>query len=168
MIVRAVLPLAIKLLRRHRVGNAADGVPAHLTMLFPFVAPERLDSDVRRSLAAVAARIDPFDYRLIGAQTWPETVYLAVDPVAPFLGLHRKLQAAFPGFPIYGPDPGFDFAPHVTIAEGTGFDARAILRDRSLRHLPLRRRAASIEVIARPEVGRWRTIWRLPLGRMPA
>jgi 2'-5' RNA ligase len=168
VIVRAALPTSLERVRRRSVWNAPDRVPAHLTMLYPFVAPDRLHSDVRIALAAVAARVAPFEYRLVGAAVWPQTVYVAVDPVEAFLALHRELQAAFPAFPIYGPDPGFDFVPHVTIAEGDAFDEAAILADPGWRLLPLARRAVAIEVITQPEGGRWRTIWRLPLGRMPA
>jgi 2'-5' RNA ligase len=168
VIVRAVLPPALERLRRKSVDDAADGLPAHLTMLYPFVAPERLRPDVRRALAAVAGRNNPFDYRLVGAARWPDTVYAAVDPAEPFVRLQRELEAAFPAFPIYGQDADFEFVPHVTIGEGAAIDEPALLQDPGWRSLPLQRRATSIEVIGQSEGGRWRTIWRLPLGRMPA
>jgi hypothetical protein len=106
VIIRARLPAGLERLRRRSIGDAADGVPAHLTLLYPFVAPERLDGSVRRTILDVAATIDPFDYDLIGGARWPDTVYAAVDPVEPFVELQAALQAAFPAFPIYGEPPG--------------------------------------------------------------
>jgi 2'-5' RNA ligase len=135
-------------------------------MLYPFVEPGRLDAGVRRRLAAVAAAGPPFDYRLDSAATWPDTVYVAVHPAEPFVALQRRLGEAFPAFPIYGADPGFEFVPHVTIAEGPSVDDPEVLADPAWRSLPRQARAGSIEVIARRSDAPWRTIWRLPLGRM--
>jgi 2'-5' RNA ligase len=168
VIVRARLPRPLARLRRRTVGDAVIGLPAHLTMLYPFVEPDRLDAGVRRRLAAVAAATTPFEYRLARAATWPDTVYVAVDPIEPFVALQRRLGAAFPGFPIYGTDPGFEFVPHVTIAEGAPVGDRATHDDPAWHSLPRSGVAASIEVIARPPDAPWGTIWRLPLGRMPA
>jgi 2'-5' RNA ligase len=168
VIIRAHLPAALERLRRRGVGDALAGLPAHLTMLYPFVEPGRLRSDVRRRLAAAAAGTPPFEYRLTGAATWPDTIYVAVDPAAPFVALQRTLTEAFPTFPIYGTDPGFEFVPHVTIAEGPPTGDPGPLDDPAWRSLPRLGRVASIEVIARPPDAPWRTIWRLPLGRMRA
>jgi 2'-5' RNA ligase len=137
-------------------------------MLFPFVEPGRLGDGVRRRLASVAAGAQAFDYSLTGAATWPDTIYAAVDPAEPFVALQRRLGEAFPDFPIYGTDAGFEFVPHVTIAEGASVGDPATLVDAAWRSLPVPGRATSIEVIARPAGAPWRTIWHVPLGRMRA
>jgi 2'-5' RNA ligase len=168
VIIRAHLPDGLERLRRRGVGDALAGLPAHLTMLYPFVEPGRLRADVRRRLASVAARTPPFEYQLTGAATWPDTIYVAVEPIAPFVSLQGRLAEAFPRFPIYGTDPGFAFVPHVTIAEGRPIGDPATLDDPAWRSLPRVGRVASIEVIARPPDAPWRTIWRLPLDRMRA
>lgn len=168
VIVRAALPRSLEHLRRRSVGDAIEGMPAHLTLLYPFVEPARLGLAVRRRLASVASTTPPFDYRLLGSATWPDTTYVAVGPVEPFVELQRRLGAEFPDFPIYGTDPGFEFVPHVTIAEGPPIHDPETLLHPGWRSLPRLGRAAFIEVIARPTAAPWRTIWRLPLGRMRA
>ncbi len=165
VIVRARLPAPLERLRRASVSDAAAGVPAHLTMLYPFAAPARLGADVRAAVAAVAGRHGPFDYRLAGRAVWPDTVYVRVEAEAPFVQLQADLARAFPAFPIYGTDATFEFVPHVTIAEGKGI-AGATEGHPAWASLPRAGRAEALEVIARGSDGRWRRIWRVPLGRM--
>ena len=166
MVVRATLPPALERLRRRSVRDSIEGVPAHLTMLYPFVEPARLGPAVRHRLAQVVAAVPAFEYRLTGRASWPDTVYVAVAPVEPFVELQRALAVAFPDFPLYGADSGFEFVPHVTIAEGPAVEDPRTLADQGWRTLPRAGRALSVEVIARPSRAPWRTIWRLPLGRM--
>jgi 2'-5' RNA ligase len=163
VIVRAELPARLERLRRRSVGDAADGVPAHLTLLYPFVDPERLDAGVRRALADVAVRHRPFEYDLAGSARWPDTVYVRVDPEAPFARLQADLARRFPEFPLYGGE-AFTYVPHVTVAEGGAVNDAATLDDPGWAALPIRARASSIELIARTENGRWRTRWRIRLG----
>jgi 2'-5' RNA ligase len=164
VIVRARLPAGLERLRRGSVDDAADGVPAHLTLLYPFIEPGDLDPGVRRALAEVAARHAPLAYRLAGRAFWPDTVYVRVAPVAPFVRLQAELAGAFPTFPIYGRDAGFEFVPHVTIAEGPAVDDSATVADTAWDALPVPDRASAIEVIGQVGTGRWRTVWRIRLG----
>jgi 2'-5' RNA ligase len=163
VIVRARLPGGLERLRRRSIGDAAEGVPAHLTMLYPFVAPERLAPSVRALIADVAARHAPFAYRLAGPAVWPDTVYVHVAPEAPFVALQAALADAFPAFPIYGTDAGFEFVPHVSIAEVPASASATTLGDPGWSALPRPAAATSLEVIAR-RGGRWRAVWRIPLG----
>lgn len=173
MIVRVELPPSLERLRRRSVDDADDGLPAHITLLYPFVAPDRLDPSVREDLASVVDGVVPLEYALTGPARWPDTVYAAVEPARPFAQLQAALAAVFPAFPIYGRDVAFEFVPHVTIAEGAAAADPGVLADPGWRTLPRRMTASGIEVIAAGKDGRWRTVWRIrfgggPLGRMPA
>ena len=169
VIVRAQLPPGLERLRRRLVGNAADGVPAHMTLLHPFVEPASLELPVRRRLADVAARHRAFDYRQVRMAEWPDAIYVAVDPVEPFARLQRDLQAAFPAWPIYGAGSDFKFVPHITIADRDGKLEPGVHETPASRALPRPARAASIDVIATRPDGRWQLVWRIPLGaRTPA
>lgn len=168
VIVRAQLAPGLERLRRRRVGNAAVGVPAHMTLLHPFIEPEALRRSVRRTLRDVAAGHHPFDYRQARLAEWPDAIYVAVDPVESFVRLHRDLQAAFPDWPIYGADPDFEFEPHITVADRQGKLEPGVREDPAWRALPHPAHAAAIEVIATRPDGRWRLVWRIPLGRSPA
>lgn len=139
-----------------------------MTLLHPFVDPAALDAGVRRTIAGVAAGREPFEYRLFEMATWPLAVYVAVRPIDPFVRLQHDLQAAFPDFPIYGEAAGFEFVPHVTIADSDHVAEPGLPGDRAWRALPQIARASAIDVIGKGADGRWRLIWRVPLGRMPA
>ncbi len=165
MIVRAPLPFGLERLRRVSVRNAADGVPAHITLLHPFVPPERLDADVRRVIASVAAAHGAFVFDLAGKARWPGTVYVRVEPATPFVRLQADLARAFPAFPIYGSEADFEFVPHVTVAERAAADDPRSVGDPAWTGLPRSGRVQAVEVIARGEGGRWRTVWRIGLGR---
>jgi 2'-5' RNA ligase len=164
VIVRARLPSGLERLRRRLVGNAAEGVPAHLTFLHPFIEPASLDLPGRRRLAEVAARHAAFDYRQVRMAEWPEAIYVAVEPTEPFARLHRDLQAAFPAWPIYGADADFEFVPHITVADRLGRLEPGVREAAAWRSLPRAARAAAIEVIATDPEGRWRRVWRIRLG----
>ena len=167
VIVRIPLPAAIERLRRDSIGNAADGVPAHATLLHPFVAPARLRPDVRRLIGSVAAEHEAFDFSLAGPARWPDVVYVRLEPPEPFVRLQAALARAFPAFPIYGRDGDFEFVPHASVAEGKAVDDPDTMNDRAWAALPRPGRASAIEVIARGPGGRWRTVWRVGLGRRP-
>lgn len=168
VILRAHLPAGLERLRRRFVGNAADGIPAHVTLLHPFVEPDGLDDRARRVLASVAARHRPIDYREAAMATWPDAAYVSVAPQAPFVRLQRDLQAAFPAWPIYGAGLDFVFVPHITVADRRYAAAPEVANDPAWRVLPRPARADSIEVIATGEDDRWRLVWRIPLGGVRA
>ena len=166
VVIRARLPAGLERLRRRSVAEARRGLPAHLTLLYPFVEAGQLDPAVRQAVAAVAARHATFDYRLVSGARWPGVAYVAVDPVEPFVALQADLARVFPDYPIYGEPWAFAFVPHVTVAEGAGTDEAAVLRDSAWMSLPRTTRASALDVIAN-DGGGWRLVWRVRLARMP-
>jgi len=165
VVVRAHLPSGVERLRRRRVFSATVGVPAHATLLHPFIEPDGLTPSIRRRLREVAADHGPFDYRLARMAEWPDAFYIAVEPAEPFVRLHRDLQAAFPEWPIYGTGADFEFEPHITVADRQGKLEPGVREDHAWDVLPVPARTEAIDVIATRPDGRWRLVWRIPLGR---
>ena len=164
VVVRAPLPSGLERLRRRRVFSATVGVPAHATLLHPFIEPAGLTPAIRRRLREIAANHPPFDYRLARMAEWPDAIYVAVEPVDPFVRLHRDLQATFPDWPIYGAGADFAFEPHITVADKQGKLEPGVRDNPAWRTLPRLARAEAIDVIATRPDGRWRLVWRIPLG----
>jgi len=102
---------------RTSYAKPSAGVPAHVTILFPFVPAARLDGAVVEALRAVAAVFEPIAYELRETRRFPGVLYLAPVPPEPFLALTDAVASAFPAYPPY--EGAFDeVIPHVTAAEG--------------------------------------------------
>jgi 2'-5' RNA ligase len=157
LIVAVRLPRPLEALRRRAIPDARSGLPAHVTLLFPFAPLEALDDDLRALLAGVLAGVDAFAFELRRQGRWPEVLFATVEPDLPFRSLHDRLAAAFPAYPIYG--GRFDFVPHVTIAEGPLAAGPEIADDPAWRPLPVRRTARSADLVVR-DGDRWNVRWR--------
>src|SRR6476620_6832750 len=95
---------------------AAGGlrVPAHVTLIAPFVPPEELTDGIVSELATPFSDVVPFSFALQETAEFPDgTVYLAPQPAAPFRQLTHALATVFPEYPPY--EGRFDtVVPHLT------------------------------------------------------
>lgn len=165
IVVRISVPRALQRLRATWDRSASVGVPAHVTILFPFLPAERLLPEVHRELAAIAATQAPFEVRFERVGRFPDVVYLAPEPAAPFVALTNAFVARYPELPPYG--GAFDeVIPHLTVAESADAPLDEVAAA-ARRVLPFHHRVASLEVLAEGGESRWRTHWRLPLGVRP-
>jgi len=165
VVVRVPVPPAVERLRRRWDRAARWGVPAHVTVLYPFVPAGDLDASVRHSLAGIAAEHRPFDVRFERVGRFPTVVYLAPDPPEPFNRLTEAIHSRFPDFPPY--EGAFEVViPHLTIVESTEapLDEIATVAKAAL---PFRHHVTRLEVLVQGQDGRWLTRWRLRLGREP-
>jgi hypothetical protein len=87
-------------------GAAALGVPAHVTVLYPFVPPPAITPSVVDALAVAVASVSAFGCEF-GATAWfgEDVLWLAPQPSAPFLALTRAVCAASAADPGAG-QPG--------------------------------------------------------------
>jgi hypothetical protein len=152
-------------------SSARDGVPAHLTVLYPFLPPASIDGAVLALLHGVFAGFAPFDVTLDQVRWFgEEVVWLAPGDDRPFRALTGAAFAAFPGCPPYG--GGYaDVIPHLTIGDkGDLADKRAAARAVS-HHLPVEARVTGVTLMAGPAPGnleippgQWRTLAAFPFG----
>jgi len=146
-------------MRRKYDPQASLGVPAHITVLFPFMQPELVDAEVRRRLKRLFRRCSPFVCQLAGVARFPATTYLAPTVAAPFIELTRAVVAEFPDYPPYG-GAHAGVIPHLTVADG---DARAAdiaeqeLRVDLLRNGPITAHCGSVRLLEN-STGRWRAM----------
>src|SRR6185503_13858349 len=71
---------------RGRFDPAAKlGVPAHITVLYPFIPPERITHAVVRRVRDTLSSFAAFDFRLIRIARFPTALYLAPEPAQPFI-----------------------------------------------------------------------------------
>ena len=102
IIVPVEVPVAVRRLRERLDPAAADGVPAHVTLLYPFMPAEALTDDVRAEIARLVVEQPAFPFALTRVERWPDVVWLAPEPAAPFRRLTERLATAFPDYPPYG------------------------------------------------------------------
>jgi 2'-5' RNA ligase superfamily len=153
---------------RHRAeldANARLGVPAHVTVLAPFLPAGRIGDDERDRLRHVFAGVAPFDVRF-ERTGWFGTVvlWLAPQDPAPFADLTERVFAAFPGYPPFGGE--FDeVVPHLTIGHGCPVDDLRRAEREIIPRLPVAARVSVVTLIAESSPGgRWETLASFPLG----
>src|SRR5689334_986824 len=82
-------------------------VPAHLSVLYPFVEFERL-SEACAVLREIASPLPPFDITMSGYDQFPGVIFMnPVDP-APIQDIFRRIYARFPECPPYDGQFGHD------------------------------------------------------------
>jgi hypothetical protein len=140
-------------LRLRHDSSAAAGVPAHITILYPFVDGDDVDE---QALADLFSRFRAFDFMLDRIERWQEgIVWLHPEPSLPFVDLTAAVEQRWPSHPPY--EGMFDEPiPHVTVSE-TPIDFQP--------RLPIAARARAVTLIERDESsGRWSTRRTFPFA----
>lgn len=144
---------------------AAVGVPAHVTIMFPFVPPTALDDATRASLAEVVASVPAFNVRFERVAWFDEDVlWLAPEPTAPFVALTRMLGARF-GLEPYGGDHGTDVVPHLTVGHAAPLPRLRHAAVELARGLPVRSAVRAVRLMAGSRApASWTTVAEYSLG----
>ena len=148
---------------------ASDGVPAHVTVLFPFVPRAQIGREVREGLGEVFAAQSSFDYRFERTGRFGDTtVFMEPEPADAFLTLIRAAAARWPEHPPYG--GAFEVViPHLTVGDDLA-DGEADLLITRLQEIldrsgPITGRAAAVTLMTGDQAGRWTTDSVYPLDR---
>jgi 2'-5' RNA ligase len=64
------LPPPLEAIRREHVENANLGVPAHVTLLFPFVPPAQIEADTLERAASAIAQTAAFEVTFADVRTF--------------------------------------------------------------------------------------------------
>lgn len=141
------------------------GVPAHITVLFPFMDPSDISPDVLTTAQRALEKTAAFSFELRSVGRFPTTTYLAPEPSAPFVSMTLALAEAFPNFqPYAGEHHGV--VPHLTVAHGSAMEAdeaTETLRLRLEQGEAVTARCGSVALIENSS-GRWKDlhVFRLP------
>jgi 2'-5' RNA ligase len=166
IIVPVQVPVAVTRLRERMDPAAARSVPAHVTLLYPFMAPDLLKEDIRRGVEQVIANEPTFAFSLRAVGRWPGVVYLVPEPDEPFRRLTLALAEAFPDYPPYeGAHP--EVTPHLTVAQDVPDDWLAAAEHALAAVLPVHDVVREAWLIGHTPEQLWQTLWRLPLGEPP-
>ena len=155
---------------RARLDEAArDGVPAHITVLYPFLPPAKISERLLARLRDLFAGFGAFEFTLDRVGWFGENVvWLGPFDPAPFSALTTLAFTAFPSCPPYGGRHP-EVIPHLTVGHAGGRQALAAAAGSVRPCLPIE--AAATEVIRRAgprpgspgtPPGLWRTIATSP------
>jgi 2'-5' RNA ligase len=140
-------------LRLAHDSSARLGVPAHITILFPFAPADEVDEGAVGDLLAAQAA---FDFQLASVEHFDDGVtYLAPVPSEPFAALTQAVARRFPACPPY--EGMFETViPHLTVGE-TMLELDP--------PFPIACRTREVVLIEEQEPGgRWLERRRFPLG----
>jgi 2'-5' RNA ligase len=164
------IPAAEPAVAAHRatLDRAAGwGVPAHVTLVYPFLPPEAVDDHTLATLREIVAAEPRFDLSLDRIGWFGDTiVWLAPDPARPFIALTGALAARFPQALPYG-GAFDDIVPHLTIGHDHPRPVLAAAAEAVTAHLPITTTVTSVRLVAGiPQPGGpWRPVADFPLGR---
>lgn len=156
--------------RRRFDPSSPWGVPAHVTVLYPFVEPAAVDDRLLRRVAAAVAGIGPFPCHFRECRWFDQDVlWLAPEPAEPFRALTLAVWEEFPDHPPYG-GAHPDLQPHLTVGQrdagiGTGTGtALAQVEPLVAAQLPVTTYVRQVHLIAgAPAPDSWRTVERFDL-----
>jgi 2'-5' RNA ligase len=141
------------------------GVPAHITVLYPFMAPGVIGPLVLAELGRLFAAVSRFGFRLDHTDWFGEDVlWLAPRDPGPFRALTEAVYLAFPAYPPFERQFS-DVVPHLTVGNGHPVtDLRAA--EESVRtHLPIDGHATAVTLITQGAAGgRWTRAATFPLA----
>jgi 2'-5' RNA ligase len=161
------VPEAERYIARYRERydpSARRNVPAHVTILYPFLPRHDVDAQVLERLREIATSVACFDYRMVETRRFPVALYLAPQPDGPFAALTAAVWRAFPDYPPFaGKFPVV--VPHVTVAHGDEPQLCEIEVELRIA-LPgggVRARCSEM-VLIEDSTGRWEEMHRFALG----
>jgi 2'-5' RNA ligase len=148
---------------RLRYDNARLGIPAHITLLFPFVPAERLDEALFGELRRLFAAQPAIPFSLTRLVEFPDqTLWLAPEPSEPFRRLTELIFERYPDFPPY---EGIheEVIPHLTVTAGDA-SLRDELEAELTPQLPVEAEARDVVLLEEQTDGHWHSLERFALG----
>ncbi|MCW2781962.1 MAG: hypothetical protein JWR35_2411 [Marmoricola sp.] len=162
--VVVVIATAAEIIRDLRMVHdplAARGVPAHVTILFPFRSV--VDDSTAQQISTIASQTRPFDVTFSSVERFgDEVVYLVPEPAAAFSALIGLFVEAFPDCPPYAgkhPDP----TPHLTVGSNL-IPGAADELVAAIGTLSITTRVDRLTLLVEQDDGAWTTSQTWPLG----
>ncbi|MEU7743286.1 2'-5' RNA ligase family protein [Nonomuraea sp. NPDC049158] len=147
--------------RRRLDSSASAGVPAHVTVLVPFLDIDRVGSAVIDDLRVLIGAHSPFAVRFDECRRFPDVLYLAPTPEQPFRALTEAVAARWPEAPPYGGQFA-DVIPHLTVAYGQEPQAFHEVEAALTPRLPVTAHVSSVSLFV-SEGTRWHQHVEFPL-----
>ncbi len=160
--VREAEPVVGRWRERHD-ASAAQGMPAHVTVLYPFLTQAQITTQVTGQLTELFAQRAGFTLTFQDCARFPAGVlHLAPHPAGPLRALTEAVAAAWPQTPPYG-GQFEEIIPHLTVAADTDTEVLGRIEEQIAAMLPITATVTQAWLYA-PAGSRWAPHLRLPLG----
>ncbi len=150
------VPEAEPAVARHRERldpSAALGIPAHITLLYPFLPPAAVSPPVLAELEHLFGAVSRFRFRLERTGWFGEDVlWLAPGDPGPFRALTSRVHTAYPAFPPYEGQFG-DVIPHLTVGHGRPVSDLRAAQMSVQAHLPIAAQATAVSLMTGQSAG---------------
>ena len=147
--------------------SAAIGMPAHITINYPYLPGERVYAETIDQLRVLFSRFPPLRFKLAEARRFFDTVYLAPEPAGPMMDLIRAVAVRYPQSPPYG-GMFAEVVPHLSLAQSENeAELELVLREfapGSEGKLPIEATADGVWLMDNQN-GRWQKRIAFRLGR---
>ncbi|MDQ0381611.1 2'-5' RNA ligase family protein [Amycolatopsis thermophila] len=141
-----------------RSAAARRGLPAHISLLYPFLPAGELDDATLAALAGLLEQHPQVEVRFERCDHDDGFVFLTPEPAQALTGLIARLRDRWPAVRPYDGRFGEDVEPHLTIAMGASpGDSAALVRELGTR-LPVAARLT--EAWLAVHAGHWRLVRR--------
>jgi len=111
-------------------GAVREGVPAHVSLLYPFIPVIDLDETVYTALRQLFAKQPSMSIKFSECRRRNDFVYLHPEPLSELVNLTNKVQRLWPNIvPYRGLYKGVE--PHLTIAMGTSEETAHTIQSQS-------------------------------------
>jgi len=168
------VPAADPVVGQHRARldpAARDGVPAHITVLYPFLPPTGIGEPLLVSLGALFSGAARFAFTLDRVGWFGEqVVWLGPSDPVQFTALTNMVFTAFPSCPPYGGQHS-EVIPHLTVGDHGSLLERRKAADVVAALLPIEAVATEVILMTGPRPGtpgtppgQWQTVAAFPLG----
>ncbi|MER5601948.1 2'-5' RNA ligase family protein [Streptomyces sp. NPDC002265] len=137
---------AVRAWRERFDPSARAGVPAHVTVLFPFLDQSRIDARVHSALTDVLDRHHAFDLRFESCGRFPGVLYLAPEPDTQLRWLTEVIADRWPEAPPYG-GQFTEIVPHLTVVDGQDDAVLDEIEADLLGGLPFTSRVSSVDLM---------------------
>jgi 2'-5' RNA ligase len=139
--------------RRQYDETAKFGVPAHITLLYPFRPPEQAVDEIP-ALHEFFRKVAPFRYALTEVRRFTATVYLRPDQSERFVQVITQIAGRWPDCQPYR-GAFADIVPHLTVADKVDAATMNAVESALRPGVPIACRASEAQLLFSSAEGSW-------------
>ncbi len=129
------------------------GVPAHITLLYPFCPPQSVDTEIE-TLRGACRSMERVSFSFTEVRRFPSTVYLHPDKSEVFVQIIKALTQIWPHCKPYRGIHD-EVIPHLTVADGLDIRSLVTVEDSLRSHLPVQCVAKEVWLLTSDHAGMW-------------